>query len=62
MSQIALAWVIYKGVSSIVGFNEESRVGDAGDAVDSLLKLPDPDEEAKYLKEPYVSLPLKGLV
>ncbi len=56
MSQIALAWVIYKGASPIVGFNKESRVDDAVAA----LKIKLTDEEIKYLEEPYVPQPQKG--
>lgn len=58
MSQIALAWVIYKGASPIVGFNKESRVDDAVAA----LKIKLTDEEIKYLEEPYVPQPPKGLL
>ncbi len=56
MSQISLAWVIYKGASPIVGLNNESRVDDAFAA----LKIKLTDEEIKYLEEPYVPQPPKG--
>ncbi len=57
MSQIALSWVIHKGVSPIVGLNKESRIDDAIAA----LKVRLTDEEIKYLEEPYVAKPPKGL-
>ncbi len=56
MSQIALAWVIHKGASPIVGMNKESRADDAVAA----LKIKLADEEIKYLEEPYVPQPPKA--
>ncbi len=59
MSQVALAWLWHKGVSSpIVGATKTSYIDDAIAALD--IKLT--DEEVTYLEELYVAHPITGAI
>ncbi len=59
MSQIALAWLWHKGVSSpIVGATKTNYIDDAVAALD--IKLT--DEEMAYLEELYVAHPITGAI
>ena len=50
MSEIALAWIIKRITSPVVGFSSVSRIDEALSVRGKFL---DPDEES-YLEEPYV--------
>lgn len=57
MTQVALAWMLKKGVESpIVGFSSTARVDDAIGALDVKLT----EDEVDYLEELYVARPLCG--
>jgi len=49
MSHVALAWIIQKGTTPIVGFSNLSRLDEACEVRGKTLT----DEEMKYLEEPY---------
>jgi len=49
MSQVALAWIIQRGTTPIVGFSNLARLDEAVAVKGKTLT----DEEMKYLEEPY---------
>ncbi len=56
MSEVALAWLLSKGVSPIVGATKISHFDEAVRAVDLVLA----EEDIRYLEELYLPHPLKG--
>ena len=59
MSEIALSWLFYKGVTSpIIGASKMSYLDDAVNALNIKLN----DEDIKYLEELYVPHPINGAI
>lgn len=56
MSHVALAWILRKVSSPIIGFSSVDRMDEALGARGKELT----DEEAKYLEEPYVTRDVQG--
>lgn len=60
MSQVALAWILFKGknhsIAPIVGFNSPGRINDVHELKKKMLT----DEEVAYLEELYVPKPILG--
>jgi aryl-alcohol dehydrogenase-like predicted oxidoreductase len=49
MAKVAAAWTLKKGCCPIMGLNTKERIDEAVTTVDWHL----PDEDVKYLEEPY---------
>ena len=58
MSEIALAWLLSKGASPIVGATKIAHFDEAVRSVDLVLE----EEDIRYLEELYLPHPLKGPV
>ncbi|KAL1858674.1 hypothetical protein Plec18167_003450 [Paecilomyces lecythidis] len=56
MSHVALAWIIQKGTTPIVGFSSLARLEEAADVRGKTLT----EEEIQYLEEPYVPKKIIG--
>lgn len=56
MSQVALAWIIHKGATPIVGFSNLARLDEAVEVKGKTLT----EDEVKYLEEPYQPKAIQG--
>ena len=56
MTQVALAWIIKRVTSPIVGISSVARLVEAVEITGKVLTA----EEEKYLEEPYQALPIDG--
>ena len=56
-NQVALAWLLLKGVTSpIIGTSKMEHLEEMVESVNVRIS----EEEAKYLEEPYVPQPISG--